>query len=67
LIEEVVAPLLHTNVVLAEAEAVSVTEVTTQVNTLSIPAYTDGGVISCVTTTTSEAVQPFPELVAVTV
>jgi len=67
-IAEVVAPPgLHMNVVLAEAVAVSITEVTWQVMILSAPAFTEGGVLLSVTTTTSEAVQPFPELVAVTV
>ena len=66
-IEDVVAPLLQTNVVFEEAVAVSITEVVVHVNTLSAPALTVGGVISWVTTTTSEAVQPFPVFVAVTV
>ena len=54
-------------VVPVEVVAVSVTDVTRQVSTLSAPALTVGGVISWVTTTTSEAVHPFTVFVAVTV
>jgi hypothetical protein len=66
--EAVVAPPgLHTKVVPEEAVAVKVTEVTTQVSTLSGPALTVGGTVSMCTTATSEAVHPLEILVAVTV
>ena len=44
-IEDVVAPVLHTKVVPADAVAVRVTEVVVQVNVWSVPALTVGGVM----------------------
>ena len=66
MIEDVVAPLLQSNVVFAEAVAVSVTDVTKQVSTLSGPALTAGGAKSDPTITVQVLVQPFNELVTVT-
>ena len=45
LMDEVVAPVLHTKVVPAEAVAVRVTDVVVQVNVWSAPALTVGGVM----------------------